>query len=258
MTHLVFYSNPWILPIVMIVILAIALEVPALLGKAFIEQTKIADGAWTVVQTGVVGLVAFMLGLSYSQSQARYDARRALVMTEANAIGTTWLRADQLPAGDAARFRAILRNYTATRLHAYQSPLASELHARAQAASDADQARLWSIASSGLRASPENLGRSLLMQALNDTIDVSGEELNALTHHVPTTILVLTFGLVALGAVLIGFGFARSGANPRVLAAAYILSTVLVMDMIVDLDRPQTGFVHVNLDPLVVQLRSMR
>ena len=57
-----------------------------------------------------------MLGLTYAQAQGRYDARRALVVKEANAIGTTWLRADQLAPHDTLTFRRLLTEYTRERL----------------------------------------------------------------------------------------------------------------------------------------------
>ncbi|HEY3674806.1 MAG TPA: hypothetical protein VGK84_02315, partial [Candidatus Tumulicola sp.] len=192
-----------------------------------------------------------------SQSQMRFDARRQLVVTEANAIGTTWLRADQLPAHDATLFRSILTDYSETRLRAYRGGLTVDSRDEAQARSDADQAKLWTIASAALREQPQNLGRSLLMQTLNDVIDVSAEQLTALTQHVPTSIVTLTLALVIIGAILIGFGFARSGSNPSILAAAYLLASIIVISMMVDLDRPQKGFVRINLDPLVIQVRSM-
>ena len=258
MYWLLYQSNPWLLPIVMLVVLGFAIEGPARYGQRLVAKVQVDNDGWNVIQGGILTLVAFMLGISFSQSQARFDSRRELVVKEANAIGTTWLRADQLALADSERFRTVLRDYTSLRLEAYRGNVSREELARAQAQSDAAQGQLWILASSGLRAQPQNLGRSLLMETLNDTIDVSAEELQALTHHVPTVIMAMTVGLVVLGALIMGLSFARTGKPPRVLAVAYALSTVIVLSMMLDLDRPQTGFVHVNLDPLVVQLNSMR
>ena len=258
LSQLLFTWNPWILPAGFVVVLMLAIDLPARFGRKLVSRDHLDDNTWNVVQGGIVALVAFMLGISFSQSEGRFDARRGLVVTEANAIGTTWLRADQLPGVQAARFRALLTDYTATRLHAYESQLSPDDLQEAQSRSDAEQAQLWSLASGALRASPHDLGRSLLVASLNDTIDVSAEQLAALTHHVPTTIVFLTLVLVIIGAALIGFSFARAGESPQVLALAYVLVCVLVVEMIVDLDRPQSGFVRVNLDPIKIQLSSMR
>ncbi len=243
------------LPALTTVVLALAIELPFRFGKGWVRRIAVSDASWNIIQGGILTLVAFMLGISFSQAEGRFDLRRSLVVTEANAIGTTWLRAGQLSGGDAAGFRRILAEYTSVRVRAYQRLISKE---DATAQSDRDQARLWAIASSALRARPQDLGASLLMEALNDTIDVSAEQLAALTHHVPATIIGLTLGLTVLGAMLIGLGFARADSRPYVLAVSYVFATVIVISMMVDLDRPQAGFIRVPLDPLTLQLDSMR
>lgn len=258
MSYLLFSASPWLLPLVLVVVLGLAIELPAIWGKGLASKLPISDSIWNVIQGGVLTLVAFMLGISFAQSQDRFDSRRQLVVTEANAIGTTWLRADQLPEGEKKAFRALLTDYTKTRLQLYRGTLTPDQLDQGLAKSDADQGRLWATASGMLREQPQNIGRSLLMSSLNDTIDVSAEQRQALTHHVPVAIDTLTLLLVILGAILIGLGFARAGATLSILGGAYIIASVMVITMMVDLDRPQKGFVRVNLDPLVVQLRSMQ
>jgi len=252
---LLFESNPWVLPALTTIVLALAIELPFRFGKGWVQRIGVSDASWNIIQSGILTLVAFMLGISFSQAEGRFDLRRNLVVTEANAIGTTWLRAGQLPGRDAARFRRILVQYTGVRVRAYELVIPKEA---ATAQSDRDQARLWAIASAALRARPQDLGASLLMQSLNDTIDVSAEQLAALTHHVPVMIIGLTLGLAVLGAMLIGLGFARGDSRPYVLAVSYVFATVIVIGMMVDLDRPQAGFIRVSLDPLTIQLDSMR
>ena len=78
--------------------------------------------SWNTVQAGLITLAAFVLSISFSQASTRFDVRRELVVKEANAIGTTWLRADQLPAAQAKRFRQILTDYTAKRLESDETP----------------------------------------------------------------------------------------------------------------------------------------
>ena len=49
------------------------------------------------VTAGMFALLAFTLGLTISIAQSRYEARREMVVLEANTIGTAWLRAKALP-----------------------------------------------------------------------------------------------------------------------------------------------------------------
>jgi hypothetical protein len=56
----------------------------------------------------------------------------------------------------------------------------------------------------------------------------------------------------------IGFGFARVHIRPLALSLAYVVSIAVVFAMIVDIDRPQTGTINVNLQPLEDQVRQMK
>ena len=259
MATLLYDSNPWVLPITLLVVLALLLELPRLFVKPGPTVAKDKSVAWDIVQAGLFTLAAFVLGLSFAQTMGRFDARRALVVQEANSIGTTWLRADQLPPAQEQRFRSLLTRYLDFRLTAYGTPRISR-RARdlAVGRSDAYQAALWSIASTQLKSHPGNLGLSLLMETLNDTIDVSAEQFQALTTHTPTAVISLMLVLVALSTLSAGFRFARDGARPIALGLIFILANVAVISMVVDYDRPQTGLVKVDLGPLQRQLTSMQ
>ena len=89
-------------------------------------------------------------------------------------------------------------------------------------------------------------------------IDVSLEQYQALTGHVPTAIIVLTLVLVILATLSLSLRFAIDESRPAVLSAIYVIAYVLVINMMVDYDRPNTGFVRVSLAPLKLQLQSMQ
>jgi hypothetical protein len=256
-SYLIYNASPWLLPCFMFVVLALAIELPFRFGQGLVRAAAKRIDAFTAVQAGLLTLASFVLGLSFAQASARFDARRDLVVKEANAIGTTWLRADQLPPKQSVHFRTALTAYLATRLNAYQTPNDPELYKRTLDQSNDEQAELWKVASSALHADPRNLGLSLLMQTLNDTIDVSAEQLQALTIHVPIAVVILTLVLVTLGALSLGLRFAVDRVRPAALSAVYVIASVVVISMMIDYDRPQTGFVTVNLDPLKIQLQSM-
>jgi len=256
-THLIFESDPFATLIALFAILLLALEVAFRLGRRSTKLAAIDQETWNTIQGGLLTLVAFMLGLTYAQAQGRFDTRRDLVVREASSIGTTWLRADQLAPLDTARFRQILTQYTSQRLQAYSIPDTPQLYARVIRDSERQQAVMWSLVSGAVRQRPTDLGRSLLMTALNDTIAVSDEQVAALTHHVPTPVIVLAYILVLVGSVSIGLKFARTNSRPVALSILYLIALSLVMNLIIDYDRAQTGFVRVSLDPIEIQLRAM-
>jgi hypothetical protein len=263
MDYLVFEANPWWLVIVLTIVLSLAIEMPFRFRSvmpAIVGKNLDALGA---VQAGLLTLASFVLGLSFSQAQGRFDARRELVVKEASAIGTTWFRADQLAVSQHRRFRELLTDYTATRLHAYQFPDSTEFRREHSyqaklSRSSRDQDEMWAIVSPALRAHPGDLGLSLLMQALNETIDISGEQLQALTTHIPTAVVALTLLLITLGALSLGLRFAAHGVRPAALSAVYVVASVIVVTMMIDYDRPERGFVNVDLKPLQIQLQTMQ
>ena len=66
--------------------------------------------------TSVLGLLALLIGFTFSLALLRYEERRELVIQEANAIGTTWLRYGLLDAGDRDRLRTLMRRYVDARV----------------------------------------------------------------------------------------------------------------------------------------------
>ena len=233
------------------------LELTYRFGGPLVHHFETDDEIWNAIQTGLLALVAFMLGFSFAQAQGRYDARRALVVKEANAIGTTWLRAAQLPGPQRGEFKRALKHYATIRLQAYSAPGNTLLFNREVNESVRDQDLLWNIASGNLRLQPANLGYSLLMQTLNDTIDNASAQRAALTQHVPLAAVVSTLLLIFIAVFSLGLSFARARARPAVFSMIYIAALALVFEMVIDYDRPQTGMITVSLAPLQTQLESM-
>src|SRR5262245_50288384 len=64
----------------------------------------------------ILGLLAFMLAFTFGMAGSRFEARRQVVLTEANAIGTTYLRAGLLPEPMRTEVQGLLRQYVDTRL----------------------------------------------------------------------------------------------------------------------------------------------
>jgi hypothetical protein len=151
MTQLIFHSDPWLLLTLMLVVLGLSIEGPYRLGP-LLARYKLRTDTFNTLQAGLLSLSAFVLALSFNQASARFDSRRALVTREATAIGTTWLRANQLQPAESRRFRQILTGYTAARLRVYEASSQSALFRETIDQSDKDQDELWAIASSALQA----------------------------------------------------------------------------------------------------------
>src|SRR6516164_4786136 len=71
------------------------------------------------VLTATLTLLALIIGFSFSMAVSRYDQRKNYEEAEANAIGTEYIRADLLPAEDAAKVRELLKSYVDQRIAFY-------------------------------------------------------------------------------------------------------------------------------------------
>jgi len=70
----------------------------------------------STVEASILGLLALMIGFTFALSLARFEARREAVLREANAIGTTALRARMLPAPHNTQCLTLLKEYVRLRL----------------------------------------------------------------------------------------------------------------------------------------------
>ena len=258
MEFLVYRSAPFFFFAIIALGGIVLVEIGKAIGrKALGRSDERASAAFNVAQTAIFSLSALILAFSFSLAESRFDIRRNLVVDEANAIGTTYQRAGYLPANDRARFRSALTLYTRLRLEAYTyNP---DLNARLRAERDSIrlQSRLWSIAGAAGRADNRNVQLALVTQSLNQTIDLSAAQAAALRIHLPDEVIALIIVLTFASAFSFGliFGFARS----RFIGASVVLPFILafLVNTIIDLDRPQTGLIHVDLTPLQTQLQSM-
>ena len=217
-----------------------------------------ADAAFGVAQAAIFSIAALILAFSFSLAAARFDARRGLVVDEANAIGTTYLRGAYLPSGEIGKFRSLLGSYTRARLDAYAYNPNMRARLESESRSLAMQDDLWAIASSAGRADPRNVQLGLLTQTLNDTIDVSAKQKEALTNHLPDAIVGLILIVTFAAAFTMGVTFGRENASNWSMAIAFSVLFAVVVTAIIALDRPQRGLVRVSLLPLQRQFDSMK
>jgi hypothetical protein len=208
-------------------------------------------------QAALLGLLGLLLGFSFAMACTRFDARRQTVVDEANAIGTTYLRAGFLRESGAGFARSLLRDYVRTRLDVYDARSGPAQVAAAERRGEEIQGALWEIAE---RDEPERRDPTfgLFVQTLNDMIDMDAKRRHALENHVPTAILVL-IGLVStvtLGAsgFACGLGLRR---NPATMIALPLMVAVVSLE-IIDLDRPREGLIRAGHSSMLRLDASLR
>jgi hypothetical protein len=187
---------------------------------------------------------------------SRYEDRRANIVSEANAVGTTYLRAQTLPEPIRSRSLALLVRYTGTALSVADHVPSSAGARQAVAAEGQIERQLWRLAAKSLETAPTASAPRLYVESLNDMIDNETVRVTALSNRVPTAVLVLELvgAAIALGLLAAYLAIAGRGVPAVVLASGLVAFLVLVT---ADLDRPTRGLIRVPDAALKDQLKSM-
>ena len=209
-----------------------------------------------VLQAALLGLVGLILAFGLTLAVGRYEQRRAAVVDEANAIGTTYLRAQLLAEPERSRTLALLRPYADTSILLSQEVPGSAAARRTAAASSVLQRRLWRLAGEALAAAPVATAPRLYVDSLNATFDAQSTRIASLNNRVPGAVLALEVlgACVALGLLALYLAILGRGVTTVLLAAGLVTLLLLVT---FDLDRPTRGLIRVPDTPLVSVRASM-
>lgn len=210
-----------------------------------------------VLQAALLGVVGLILAFGLSLAVTRYENRRDAVVDEANAIGTTYLRAQTLPEPVRSRSLALLRSYTdsATSLTNF---IPGSNRENVAVAREADlQRRLWALNGRALAAEPVESAPRLYEETLNEMIDAQATREAGLHNRVPNAVLFLEILGAALALGLLGAYLAIVGRGVLAVSLAAVLVTGLLF-VICDLDRPTRGPIQVPDTALTDVLDEMQ
>ena len=244
----------WALFISILLVVLLSVEFGYRLGKyrrSRREEEKEAPLGTMVGAT--LGLLAFILAFTFGLAAARFDTRRQVLLDEANAIGTTYLRAGMLPErGD--EIRRLLRDYVSTRLQAVERGKLGEGILR----SENIQQQVWTEAEAVAQKNPNSIVVGLFVQSLNETIDLHAKRVQAgLRSRIPGAIWLGLFAVAALSLATMGYHAGLSGTRRSLAIVAVAVTFSVVIELIADLDRPQEGVLRISQQALLDVQRSM-
>jgi len=199
-----------------------------------------------------LGLLAFMLAFTFGLAASRFDDRRQVVLDEANAVGTTYLRAAMLSEPIRTESRDLLREYVGVRLEATRGNVVDAISKSEQL-----HERLWSqaVAAAEKDRSPIT---GLFIQSLNEVIDLHAKRIMVgLRSRVPGAIWIALYLLAILSMAAMGYQEGLTGAKRSLAALALVLAFSLVLILIVDLDRPGEGLLRVSQQSMIDLQNSM-
>jgi hypothetical protein len=205
----------------------------------------------TTIEAAVLGIVALLLGFSFSMAEGRYELSKTLLRDEANAIGTTYLRAGMLPQEQGRSIAGMLRTYVDVRLSSYNAGDASPELAAIYEQTDELHAKIWAQARAVAAMDGHSITTGLFVQSLNEMIDMEGKQRSAIVNRIPANVFLLLIFVSAATMCITGYaaGIAAKRQIWIVIAVALLLSAIMLV--IGDLHRPRRGMIKVSTSALV-------
>ena len=205
-----------------------------------------------VLQAATLTLLGLLVGFTFSMAVSRYEQRKNYEEAEANAIGTEYVRADLLPAADAARVRDLLRNYLDQRLLFYTTRDVQKLR-QIDAGTTQLQNDLWSAVATRAAAQPTPVV-ALAVSGMNDVLNSQGYTQAAYWNRIPFAAWLLVAAIAICCNVLIGYGAHRT---TTLLFVVLPLAVSVSFFLIADIDSPGAGLIRVQPQNLASLSRSL-
>ena len=233
---------------IFILINAVGYEVGFRLGRLSGERGgETDDGPTGLIVGSILALMAFLLAITMGMASDRFDTRRSLVLQEANALGTTYLRAGYLSEPNSTEMQALIKEYVPLRIGTSDvAQLASNIEL-----SEELQEEMWAIAEDEAMTNGSDV-TALYIESLNEVIDLHEMRIAAGVYsRVPPTILWLLVVGVILSLALEGYNAGLTGRRRPAIALVLVLSLGAVLWLVVDLDRPAEGLIQTSQQPLI-------
>jgi len=253
--------NPTHMGVALGTVLFIGMVVMIELGRLFGRRTKSDDASQTgrtAIGGAVYGLLALLIAFTFSGAATRFDSRRYLIVDEANAIGTAYLRVDLLPPDVQLGLRDLFRRYVDSRIATYQT--VADM-AAVQAELDrgiAIQGEIWRQGLAGCRP-PENPPATcnLLVPALNSMIDLNTTRTMGNKIHPPAIVFAMLLALALITALLTGYDLSRAEKRDWVHVIGFSIILSVTVYVILDIEYPRLGFFRIDaIDEVMLQLRA--
>jgi hypothetical protein len=238
----------WAAGLILLAVLTLASRVGIWL-RARTGDASHEDGGY--ILSAALGLLALLIGFTFSLALSRYEMRRDLVLQEANAIGTTHLRAQLAPEPFRSELRTLIRRYVDARLALADAGEDATAIARAEAQADQLQQQIWDTTMAAVPHIDPPVVVPLLTASVNDTIDLAASRKAALAARLPSSVVLALLVYAVISAGILGYVTQGIRRGTHVSAVLLFVLLTLAIGLILDLDRPRTGSIVVSQAPLL-------
>ncbi len=246
-------------PLFVFVLSFFVLSLSVLSGASFLRRRRKLDEDKRqdlgVILAATLTLLGLIIGFSFSMAMSRYDQRKNYEATEANQIGTEYVRADLLPASDAAKVRALLKDYLDQRVLFFLTSDEQQIR-QINARTAQLQTELWSAVLAPAAAQPTPTV-ALAVEGMNDVLNSQAYTQAAWWNRIPIAAWALMAAIAIFSNVLVGYG-ARMVKVEGILLLILPLVVAIAFFLIADIDSPRGGVIRVNPQNLVSLAESLR
>ncbi len=251
-------------PAVFFLVLTLVLSLVALFGSYALaaryapQRDGRDENAFGLGQTAIFGLIVLILAFSFSFAAERFEARRALVVEEADGVAAAYDHMDYLPPARRDIERDLVRRYTGARIRALGDVSYTwEDSPNAQAANGYYR-RLWDMATADVRADRRDVAYLTLAEEIDKAGDIAEYQVAAVNNHIPPPILGIVILCTLVGAALLGLTFGRVRSPNRALSVIFCVLFAATVFTIVDMDHPKGGLLQIDVAPLQNAFHDMR
>jgi hypothetical protein len=208
------------------------------------------------VEGAVFGLLGLLIAFTFSGATNRFENRRTLIVQEANAITTAYLRLDLLPPETQPQLRDEFRQYVDARVAVYHAMANKGPVQEAIQKVDRLQDQIWKHAVSASQRSTDRPA-GLVLPAINAMIDITTTRAVANQTHPPLVVHGMLVALALVCAGLAGYGMSGEAKVRRTLSIAFALVLTATIYVIGDVEFPRAGFIRIDAaDELLVHVRE--
>lgn len=230
-------------------------EVGFWLGSLTRSADEPFDRQVGLIRTSTAALVAFLVGFAFSGAASRFIDRMDIIVKEANALGTAYLRADTIGEPQSSDLKAALKEYTADRVTLLSREGRDQIDPLLAKVPGLHQ-RMWNAAIKGTQDNAPLM--AVVLPPVNEVIDLHAVHLAMARRHLPVPIMALLLGTAAISVGMIGFGNGRLARRFSVLDSVYGVALAIALWMTIDLDYPGIGLIRVSNLPVVEALAAMK
>jgi hypothetical protein len=227
------------------------------IGRALGLVARGARDNNATLEAAILGLLALMISFTFAMALSLFEARRDAILSEANAIGTTALRARLLPPPHDAQAIKLLRDYVQIRVDLFrQASSAREVKAAIER-SNAIQTSLWQNVQAVEAVDKGMVPTGLFIQTLNEMIDDHEKRVTAYNNRVPNIVLIGLYAIAFVAVAFTGFGAELNSRQSRL--PVYVMGILVcgVLLLIQDLDRPGAGLIGTSQQPMIDAAASL-